>query len=201
MCAAQKEKKGSPTTTLDRQRESSASKKESRNAPPRLTDESEVEVERLKREVLELRRGFILTSAPCNRAPDWRAIPAALHSRWINLMFYGLCRTPRDRGLADDKALIHSWAKFRGRPVAIVGHQKGATPSSASTAISASRSPKATARPFGVMELARNLGRPFLTFMTRPARIRALTPKEAARRAIARNLREMSGFPFPSSSP
>jgi len=40
-------------------------------------------------------------------------------------MFTDFVELHGDRGFGDDKALITGLAKFRGRPVAIVGHQKG----------------------------------------------------------------------------
>jgi len=58
-----------------------------------------------------------------------------------------------DRAFADDAALICGIGRIDGRPVTIIGHQKGlairkgATPNPRSSATSACRAPRAIARP------------------------------------------------------
>src|SRR5260370_14089624 len=126
MGAAQKEKTGSTQTTVDRQRETERLEKDVEELR-RLasSDESEVEVECLKREGLEPRREFYTHLGPWQRAQIARHPQRPYTLDWINLMFTDFVELHGDRGFGDDKALITGLAKFRTRPVAIIGHQKG----------------------------------------------------------------------------
>ena len=199
MCAAQKEKKGSPTTTLDRQREIERLEKDVEELR-RLasTDESEVEVERLKREVLELRREFYTHLGPWQRAQIARHPQRPYTLDWINLMFTDFVELHGDRGFGDDKALITGLAKFRGRPVAIVGHQKGRDTKQRIDRNFGQPKPEGYRKALRVMELAAKFGRPVLTFIDTPGAYPGIDAEERGQgEAIARNLREMSRLPVP----
>jgi acetyl-CoA carboxylase carboxyl transferase subunit alpha len=199
MCAAQKEKKGSPTTTLDRQREIERLEKDVEELR-RLasTDESEVEVERLKREVLELRREFYTHLGPWQRAQIARHPQRPYTLDWINLMFTDFVELHGDRGFGDDKALITGLAKFRGRPVAIVGHQKGRDTKQRIDRNFGQPKPEGYRKALRVMELAAKFGRPVLTFIDTPGAYPGIDAEERGQgEAIARNLREMARLPVP----
>src|SRR5436190_15404366 len=126
MCAAQKEKKVTLITTLDRQREIERLEKDVEELR-RLasTGDSEIEVERLKSEVLELRREFYTHLGPWQRAQIARHPQRPYTLDWIGLLFTDFIELHGDRGYADDKAIITGLGKFHGRPVVIIGHQKG----------------------------------------------------------------------------
>jgi acetyl-CoA carboxylase carboxyl transferase subunit alpha len=199
MCAAQKEKKGSPTTTLERQREIERLEKDVEELR-RLasTDESEVEVERLKREVLELRREFYTHLGPWQRAQIARHPQRPYTLDWINLMFTDFVELHGDRGFGDDKALITGLAKFRGRPVAIVGHQKGRDTKQRIDRNFGQPKPEGYRKALRVMELAAKFGRPVLTFIDTPGAYPGIDAEERGQgEAIARNLREMARLPVP----
>jgi len=199
MCAAQKEKKGSPTTTLDRQREIERLEKDVEELR-RLasTDESEVEVERLKREVLELRREFYTHLGPWQRAQIARHPQRPYTLDWINLMFTDFVELHGDRGFGDDKALITGLAKFRGRPVAIVGHQKGRDTKQRIDRNFGQPKPEGYRKALRIMELAAKFGRPVLTFIDTPGAYPGIDAEERGQgEAIARNLREMARLPVP----
>src|SRR6266446_609806 len=199
MCAAQKERKGSPTTTLERQREIERLEKDVEELR-RLasTDESEVEVERLKREVLELRREFYTHLGPWQRAQIARHPQRPYTLDWINLMFTDFVELHGDRGFGDDKALITGLAKFRGRPVAIVGHQKGRDTKQRIDRNFGQPKPEGYRKALRVMELAAKFGRPVLTFIDTPGAYPGIDAEERGQgEAIARNLREMARLPVP----
>ncbi len=199
MCAAQKEKKGSPTTTLERQREIERLEKDVEELRSLAsTDESEVEVERLKREVLELRREFYTHLGPWQRAQIARHPQRPYTLDWINLMFTDFVELHGDRGFGDDKALITGLAKFRGRPVAIVGHQKGRDTKQRIDRNFGQPKPEGYRKALRVMELAAKFGRPVLTFIDTPGAYPGIDAEERGQgEAIARNLREMARLPVP----
>jgi acetyl-CoA carboxylase carboxyl transferase subunit alpha len=199
MCAAQKDKKGSATTTLDRQREIERLEKDVEELR-RLasTDESEIEVERLKREVLELRREFYTHLGPWQRAQIARHPQRPYTLDWINLMFTDFVELHGDRGFGDDKALITGLAKFRGRPVAIIGHQKGRDTKQRIDRNFGQPKPEGYRKALRVMELAAKFGRPVLTFIDTPGAYPGIDAEERGQgEAIARNLREMARLPVP----
>jgi acetyl-CoA carboxylase carboxyl transferase subunit alpha len=197
MCAAQKDKKG--TTTLERQREIERLEKDVGELR-RLasTDESEVEVERLKREVLELRREFYTHLGPWQRAQIARHPQRPYTLDWINLMFTDFVELHGDRGFGDDKALITGLAKFRGRPVAIIGHQKGRDTKQRIDRNFGQPKPEGYRKALRIMELAAKFGRPVLTFIDTPGAYPGIDAEERGQgEAIARNLREMARLPVP----
>ena len=197
MCAAQKEKKG--TTTLDRQREIDRLEKDVEELR-RLasTDDSEAEVERLKQEVLELRREFYTHLGPWQRAQIARHPQRPYTLDWITLMLTDFIELHGDRGFGDDKALIAGLAKFRGRPVAIIGHQKGRDTKQRVVRNFGQPKPEGYRKALRVMELAAKFGRPILTFIDTPGAYPGIDAEERGQgEAIARNLREMARLPVP----
>jgi len=199
MCAAQKNKKVSAITTLDRQREIERLEKDVEELR-RLasTEESEEEVERLKREVLELRREFYTHLGPWQRAQIARHPQRPYTLDWINLMFTDFVELHGDRGFGDDKALITGLAKFRGRPVAIIGHQKGRDTKQRIDRNFGQPKPEGYRKALRIMELAAKFGRPVLTFIDTPGAYPGIDAEERGQgEAIARNLREMARLPVP----
>jgi acetyl-CoA carboxylase carboxyl transferase subunit alpha len=199
MCAAQKDKKVTGITTLDRQREIDRLEKDVEELR-RLasTDESEEEVERLKREVLELRREFYTHLGPWQRAQIARHPQRPYTLDWINLMFTDFVELHGDRGFGDDKALITGLAKFRGRPVAIIGHQKGRDTKQRIDRNFGQPKPEGYRKALRIMELAAKFGRPVLTFIDTPGAYPGIDAEERGQgEAIARNLREMARLPTP----
>jgi acetyl-CoA carboxylase carboxyl transferase subunit alpha len=199
MCAAQKDKKSSSITTLERQREIERLEKDVEELR-RLasTDESEVEVERLKREVLELRREFYTHLGPWQRAQIARHPQRPYTLDWISLMFTDFVELHGDRGFGDDKALITGLAKFRGRPVAVIGHQKGRDTKQRIDRNFGQPKPEGYRKALRIMELAAKFGRPVLTFIDTPGAYPGIDAEERGQgEAIARNLREMARLPVP----
>ena len=197
MCAAHKDKKS--TTTIDRQREIDRLEKDVEDLR-RLasTDENEAEVERLKREVLELRREFYTHLGPWQRAQIARHPQRPYTLDWINLMLTDFMELHGDRGYGDDKALIAGLAKFRGRPVAIIGHQKGRDTKQRVIRNFGQPKPEGYRKALRVMELAAKFGRPILTFIDTPGAYPGIDAEERGQgEAIAHNLREMARLPVP----
>ena len=197
MCAAHKDKKS--TATIDRQREIDRLEKDVEDLR-RLasTDENEAEVERLKREVLELRREFYTHLGPWQRTQIARHPQRPYTLDWINLMFTDFMELHGDRGFGDDKAMIAGLAKFHGRPVAVIGHQKGRDTKQRVMRNFGQPKPEGYRKALRVMELAAKFGRPILTFIDTPGAYPGIDAEERGQgEAIAHNLREMARLPVP----
>ena len=163
MCAAHKEKKG--TTTIDRQREIERLEKDVEELR-RLAanDEGEAEVERLKQQVLELRREFYSHMGPWQRAQIARHPQRPYTLDWINLLITDFIELHGDRGIGDDKAMIAGMGKFHGRPVAVIGHQKGRDTKQRVMRNFGQPKPEGYRKALRVMQLAAKFGRPVLAF-------------------------------------
>ncbi|HKI12892.1 MAG TPA: acetyl-CoA carboxylase carboxyltransferase subunit alpha [Candidatus Acidoferrum sp.] len=197
MCAAHKEKKG--TTTVDRQREIERLEKDVEELR-RLaaTDEGEAEVERLKQQVLELRREFYSHMGPWQRAQIARHPQRPYTLDWINLLITDFIELHGDRGIGDDKAMIAGMGKFHGRPVAVIGHQKGRDTKQRVMRNFGQPKPEGYRKALRVMQLAAKFGRPVLTFIDTPGAYPGIDAEERGQgEAIARNLREMARLRVP----
>jgi len=197
MCAANKEKKG--TTTIERQREIERLEKDVEELR-RLAanDEGEAEVERLKQQVLELRREFYAHLGPWQRAQIARHTQRPYTMDWINLMITDFIELHGDRGFMDDKAIITGMGKFHGRPVALIGHQKGRDTKQRVMRNFGQPKPEGYRKALRVMQLAAKFGRPVLCFIDTPGAYPGIDAEERGQgEAIARNLREMSRLPVP----
>ena len=197
MCAAHKEKKG--TTTVERQREIERLEKDVEELR-RLaaTDEGEAEVERLKQEVLELRREFYAHMGPWQRAQIARHPQRPYTLDWIHLLITDFIEIHGDRGFGDDKAMIAGMGKFHGRPVAVIGHQKGRDTKQRVMRNFGQPKPEGYRKALRVMQLAAKFGRPVLCFIDTPGAYPGIDAEERGQgEAIAHNLREMARLPIP----
>jgi len=197
MCAAHKEKKS--TTTMDRQREIERLEKDVEELR-RLaaTDEGEAEVERLKQQVLELRREFYAHMGPWQRAQIARHPQRPYTLDWINLLISDFIELHGDRGFGDDKAIIAGMGKFHGRPVAVIGHQKGRDTKQRVMRNFGQPKPEGYRKALRVMQLAAKFGRPVLCFIDTPGAYPGIDAEERGQgEAIAHNLREMARLPVP----
>ena len=93
-----------------------------RLAPEKVGDE---DLERLRREVAELKKQFLEHLGPWQRAQLARHPQRPYTLDFIRLLFTDFVELHGDRGVGDDKAIITGLAKFHGRPVVVLGHQKG----------------------------------------------------------------------------
>ncbi len=199
MCAAKKDKKGFPT--LERQKEIERLEKdveELRRLSAVSPNGDDSELERLKQEVLELRREFYTHLGPWQRAQIARH-PQRPHTLdWIGLMITDFIELHGDRGFGDDKALVAGLGKFRGRPVAVVGQQKGRDTKQRVIRNFGQPKPEGYRKALRVMQLAAKFGRPVLAFVDTPGAYPGIDAEERGQgEAIARNLREMARLPVP----
>src|SRR5437870_6788107 len=87
--------------------------------------DADAELERIREQVAELRREFYTHLGPWQRAQIARHQQRPYTLDFIGLLFTDFIELHGDRGYADDKAMVTGLGKFHGRPVAIIGHQKG----------------------------------------------------------------------------
>ena len=114
----------------------------------------------------------------------------ALTTDWVEL--HG------DRTFSDDPAIVAGFGDFRGRPVALVGHQKGRDTKEKIRRNFGMPRPDGFRKALRVMELAEKFGRPILSFIDTAGAYPGIDAEERGQaEAIAVNLREMARFHVP----
>ncbi len=160
--------------------------------------ESDTELERIRQQVAELRREFYTHLGPWQRAQIARHQQRPYTLDYVNLLFTDFMELHGDRGYADDKAIIAGLAKYRGRPVAIIGHQKGRDTKQRLIRNFGQPKPEGYRKGLRVMQLAAKFGRPIFTFVDTQGAYPGMDAEERGQgEAIARNLREMARLPVP----
>lgn len=157
------------------------------------------EVERLRAKSLELTRKIFADLGA------WQIAQLARHPRrpytldYVKLIFTDFQELAGDRAYADDKAIVGGIARLDGRPVMIIGHQKGRETKEKIRRNFGMPAPEGYRKALRLMELAERFNLPVITFIDTQGPIQAWAPEERGQsEAIARNLREMSRLKVPT---
>ena len=103
-----------------------------------------------------------------------------------------------DRNFGDDPAIVGGLARFRGRPVVIVGHQRGRTVAEKVRRNFGMPRPEGYRKALRLFHLAERFRRPVLTFIDTQGAYPGIDAEERGQaEAIARNIREMAGLRTP----
>ncbi len=104
-----------------------------------------------------------------------------------------------DRAFADDKAIVGGLARIDGRPVMVIGHQKGRDTKEKIRRNFGMPKPEGYRKALRLMKLAERFGLPILTFIDTPGAWPGIDAEERGQsEAIARNLLEMAELKGPS---
>ena len=103
-----------------------------------------------------------------------------------------------DRAYADDPAIVGGLARIDGRPVVVMGHQKGRDTKAKIRRNFGMPRPEGYRKALRLMKLAERFGLPILTFIDTPGAYPGVGAEERGQsEAIARNLMEMAGLRVP----
>jgi acetyl-CoA carboxylase carboxyl transferase subunit alpha len=161
-------------------------------------DDSSPELERLRREVAELKREFYTHLTPWQRTQLARHPQRPYTLDYVRLLFESFSEMHGDRAFSDDPAIVCGLARFHGRPVAVIGHQKGRDTKQKLLRNFGMPKPEGYRKALRVMQLAAKFGRPVFTFVDTPGAYPGMDAEERGQaEAIARNLREMARLPVP----
>jgi acetyl-CoA carboxylase carboxyl transferase subunit alpha len=153
------------------------------------------------REIEALRRRIDSVRAELYRSlTAWQRVQVARHSNrpgleyFIQRLFTAFTEIHGDRRFADDHAVMTGFADYKGQPVLIVGHVKGAggdTKEKIFRNFGYAR-PEGYRKALRAMRLAEKFGRPILVFVDTPAAYPGIESEErGVAEAIAVNLRDM----------
>ena len=103
-----------------------------------------------------------------------------------------------DRAFADDHAIVGGLARFNGRPVIVIGHQKGKTLKERMYRNFGMPNPEGYRKALRLMRLAEKFGKPVLTFIDTPGAYPGIGAEERGQaEAIGRNLLVMGSLRVP----
>ncbi|WP_434103329.1 acetyl-CoA carboxylase carboxyl transferase subunit alpha [Haemophilus influenzae] len=117
---------------------------------------------------------------------------------YIEYIFTEFEELAGDRAFADDKAIVGGLARLDGRPVMVIGHQKGRTVKDKVSRNFGMPAPEGYRKALRLMEMAERFKLPIITFIDTPGAYPGIGAEERGQaEAIARNLREMAQLTVP----
>jgi acetyl-CoA carboxylase carboxyl transferase subunit alpha len=162
------------------------------------TDTASEDIARIRTEVEELKKDFYA------HLDSWQKLQLARHPQrpytddFIRLLFENFSEIHGDRNFSDDAAVIAGMASFRGRPVLVIGNQKGRDTKQRLARNFGQAKPEGYRKALRAMRLAAKFQRPILVFVDTQGAYPGIDAEERGQaEAIAYNIREMSRLPVP----
>ena len=156
------------------------------------------EIARLERKVARLQAVVLANLTPWQRAQIARHPSRPYALDYIRLMLTDFVELHGDRAFADDRAMIGGFARLEGRPILVIGQQKGRDTKEKILRNFAMASPEGYRKALRLMELAERFRLPILTLVDTPGAYPGIGAEERGQaEAIARNLRGMAGLSVP----
>src|SRR6202790_3237680 len=136
--------------------------------------------------------------------PTWERVLLARHPKrphtldYISRIFTGFSELHGDRFFGDDPAVVGGMANFEGRPVMVMGQQKGRDTKQKLHRNFGMPKPEGYRKAMRLMRIADKFRRPIVTFLDTPGAYPGIDAEERGQaEAIAVNLREMSRLAVP----
>ena len=145
-----------------------------------------------------------LTDAIFNNLSSWQVAQLARHPRrpytldYIRHIFTEFDELHGDRHFADDPSIVGGMARLGGRPVMVIGHQKGREIEEKVRRNFGMPKPEGYRKACRLMEMAERFNMPILTFIDTPGAYPGIGAEERGQsEAIAYNLAVMSRLKVP----
>ncbi|RUO28817.1 acetyl-CoA carboxylase carboxyl transferase subunit alpha [Aliidiomarina sedimenti] len=160
----------------------------------------------LEKEVKQLQKKRIeLTEKIFSDLSSWQVAQLARHPLrpytldYIQHMFTDFDELAGDRAFADDKAIVGGIARLDGKPVMVIGQQKGRETREKVRRNFGMPKPEGYRKALRLMEMAERFKMPVLTFIDTPGAYPGVGAEERGQsEAIARNLKVMSRLKVPT---
>jgi acetyl-CoA carboxylase carboxyl transferase subunit alpha len=157
------------------------------------------EITRLQEQVEYLQA----SAGPGNRNA-WARVLLARHPQrpytldYIQMLFTDFTELHGDRRFGDDGALVGGFARFNGRPVMVVGHQKGRDTKQKLHRNFGMTNPEGYRKALRLMQLAAKFTLPIITLVDTPGAYPGIGAEERGQaEAIAFNLKEITKLSVP----
>jgi acetyl-CoA carboxylase carboxyl transferase subunit alpha len=157
------------------------------------TPERQATIARLEARARELRAEIFTTLTPWQRVLVARHADRPVMLDYVGRLFTEFSELHGDRRFGDDKAIVTGMAHFHGKPVFIVGHQKGSDTKQKIYRNFGYAKPEGYRKALRIMQLAEKFKQPVIVFIDTPAAFPGVESEErGVAEAIALNLREMA---------
>ncbi len=134
----------------------------------------------------------------------WQIVQLSRHNArpylldYVNMLFTDFCELAGDRHFGEDPSIVGGFARFEGRSVLVLGHQKGRSTKENMLRNFGMPRPEGYRKARRLMELAARFERPILTFVDTPGAYPGIGAEERGQaEAIAVNIEVMAGLPVP----
>jgi len=145
-----------------------------------------------------------LTESIFNKLSAWQTSQLARHPQrpytldYLDRVFTDFQELHGDRAFADDKAIVGGIARLNGRPVMVIGHQKGRDTKEKILRNFGMPRPEGYRKALRLMKMAERFSMPVITFIDTPGAYPGIGAEERGQsEAIARNLFEMAALKTP----
>lgn len=156
------------------------------------------EIEQLEKKSLELKKKIF------SDLGAWQVAQLARHPQrpytldYIEHVFTEFDELAGDRAYADDKAIVAGIARLEGRPVMIIGHQKGRETREKVKRNFGMPKPEGYRKALRLMQMAERFNMPIITFIDTAGAYPGVGAEERGQsEAIAKNLKVMAGLSVP----
>lgn len=155
-------------------------------------------IEQLRRQSERLQRQIFSSLSPWQRAQLSRHPGRPFTLDLVAGLFTDWSEVHGDRAGHEDAAIVCGLARFDGRPVCVIGHQKGRNTRENIQRNFGMPRPEGYRKALRVMRLAERFGLPILTFIDTPGAYPGIDAEERGQaEAIARNIMEMATLRVP----
>lgn len=145
-----------------------------------------------------------LTTSIFSKLTPWQISQLSRHPKrpytndMIKLLFTDFQELHGDRAYGDDPAIVGGLARFEGRPVMVIGHQKGKDTKQKVYRNFGMPKPEGYRKALRLMKMAEKFHIPIVTFIDTPGAYPGIGAEERGQsEAIARNLYEMAKLRTP----
>lgn len=150
------------------------------------------------------KKNLELTKKIFSSLSDWQISQLSRHPMrpytldYIQRIFTDFHELAGDRAFADDKAIVGGLARLNGRPVMVIGHQKGRDTKERTLRNFGMPRPEGYRKAMRLMKLAERFGMPVITFIDTPGAYPGVGAEERSQAgAIAESLKLMSDLTVP----
>src|SRR6476660_5308391 len=149
----------------------------------------------------------VIQETPKPPNPSWERVQLARHPKrphaldYINRLTPSFLEMHGDRAYADDAAIVAGMARFEGRPVMMLGQQKGRDTKQKLLRNFGMPKPEGYRKAMRLMRLAAKFNRPIITLLDTPGAYPGIDAEERGQaEAIAVNLRDMVRLGVPTTT-
>ena len=150
------------------------------------------------------KKNLELTKKIFSSLSDWQISQLSRHPMrpytldYVQRIFTDFHELAGDRAFADDKAIVGGLARLNGRPVMVIGHQKGRDTKERTLRNFGMPRPEGYRKAMRLMKLAERFGMPVITFIDTPGAYPGVGAEERSQAgAFAESLKLMSDLTVP----